>query len=234
MVFVYLFFRCLSGESRLSSQTTDYNPGDFLGSLQSTAITSAQVPLKCDSPGYPPTSESLQPKRIKLDQRKTALFLSDNLECPSQSTNDLSHQSLIGIAKAAAMAMKRSCSLGSKLYSRGRIKKGQLPMPPDKTAFLQGDSSNDGNGNNECSSKQNIIATRSSCRNRVFFSPAQKQVLVAEFTRQPYPTSNSLRALAEQLNLPYKPVSGVFCSQFRINLPMQSPSSLLHFCCLFV
>ncbi|VDP80011.1 unnamed protein product [Echinostoma caproni] len=71
------------------------------------------------------------------------------------------------------------------------------------------------NGTNGSDNERDAIGTdtstkQSAGRNRVVFTPAQKETLLIEFTRQPYPTSNSLRALAQQLNLPYKPVVNWF------------------------
>ncbi|TPP65633.1 Homeobox protein cut [Fasciola gigantica] len=193
------------------SQTFENNPATGPSvPVQSATVPSKQEPVKCDSPGDTTGSEGTQSKRIKLEPTETIILPSNTVECVLPNSDDLSHQSLIGIAKAAALAMKRPHSFNSKRSAGDRAKGRQSSTLPDRTSFRRENSSDMINGTQGYPNEHDAIATPSSGRNRVFFSPAQKQVLMTEFTRQPYPTSNSLRALADQLNLPYKPVVNWF------------------------
>ncbi|THD19770.1 Homeobox protein cut [Fasciola hepatica] len=193
------------------SQTFENNPAAGPSvPVQSATVPSKQEPVKCDSPGDTTGSEGTQSKRIKLEPTETIVLPSNTLECVLPNSDDLSHQSLIGIAKAAALAMKRPYSFNSRRSAGDRAKGRQSSTLPDRTSFRRENSSDMINGTQGHPNEHDAIATPSSGRNRVFFSPAQKQVLMTEFTRQPYPTSNSLRALADQLNLPYKPVVNWF------------------------
>ncbi|KAG5450550.1 Protein CASP [Clonorchis sinensis] len=146
----------------------------------------------------------------------------------SEQLDEYERQSLFDIAKAAAVAMQRATSSGLMKFARSR---GQSEDSPAKSANssrsntpLKTDAPRSFGLEPNTHVRPLVLSPAKSSpgRNRIVFTPAQKEALVATFNRHPYPPVDKLRELARQLDLNYKTVLHWFH-----NRRMRSPKPLL-------
>ncbi|TGZ62076.1 hypothetical protein CRM22_007643 [Opisthorchis felineus] len=146
----------------------------------------------------------------------------------SEQLDEYERQSLFDIAKAAAVAMQRATSSGLMKFARSRGQSEDSPAKSTNSSRSNTPLKTDAprclllESNTHVRPLVLSPAKSSPGRNRIVFTPAQKEALVATFNRHPYPPVDKLRELARQLDLNYKTVLHWFH-----NRRMRSPKPLL-------